>query len=94
MTDENSKNYLTWIKLGTRQFFLTLITNLNVKFRNSKYRTKMKNELNSDLIRYSRFFEVPQYKSQYFKIPNGEFKYGGPKCENKVDLDETWNLKI
>ena len=54
----------------------------------------MKNELNSDLIRYSRFFEVPQYKSQYFKIPNGEFKYGGPKCENKVDLDETWNLKI
>ena len=38
MADENTKNGLIWINFGTYGLFRLLITNLNSKFRNSKWR--------------------------------------------------------
>ena len=36
MSDENKKSYLIAMKFGTRGFLISLITNSNSTFRNSK----------------------------------------------------------
>ena len=51
ITDHNAKSYLFSMKLGTQEFLRALITNLNTKFENLKWRIKLIKLLDSDETR-------------------------------------------
>ena len=68
MADENAKGYLILIMFVTREFLESLITNVSLKFINSKWRIqyagrKCKKLLDWDKIWYSGIIAVADYES-------------------------------